>query len=118
MPAEIRQWKGDSRGRWEGDTLVVETRSFRDLGTAHPAPNMERLEALGPHLHLLERFSRLDADTLLYEFTIDDSTAFTTPWSVEMTMTKTEDTLFEYACHEGNYGLYNILAGAQAAAKP
>ena len=118
LPSEIRQWKGDSRGRWEGDTLVVETRNFRDLGTAHPAPNMERLEALGPQLHLVERFSRLDVDTLLYQFTIDDSTGFTTPWSVEMTMTKTEDTLFEYACHEGNYGLYNILAGAQAAAKP
>ncbi|MDP6580277.1 MAG: hypothetical protein QF681_06450 [Vicinamibacterales bacterium] len=118
LPSEIRQWKGDSRGRWEGDTLVVETRNFRDLGTAHPAPNMERLEALGQHLHLVERFSRLDADTLLYKFTIDDSTAFTRAWSVEMTMTKTEDTLFEYACHEGNYGLYNILAGAQATAKP
>jgi len=118
LPSQIRQWKGDSRGRWEGNTLVVETRNFRNLGTAHPAPNMERLEALGPNLHLLEQFSRLDADTLLYQFTIDDSTAFTTPWSVEMTMTKTDDPLFEYACHEGNYGLYNILAGAQAAAQP
>ena len=118
LPTEIRQWKGDSRGRWEGDTLVVETRNFRGLGTAHPAPNMERLEALGPQLHLVERFSRLDVDTLLYQFTIDDSTGFATPWSVEMTMTKTEDTLFEYACHEGNYGLYNILAGAQAPAQP
>ena len=118
LPSEIRQWKGDSRGRWEGDTLVVETRNFRGLGTAHPAPNMERLEALGPQLHLVERFSLLDVDTLLYQFTIDDSTGFATPWSVEMTMTKTEDTLFEYACHEGNYGLYNILAGAQAPAQP
>ena len=118
LPSEIRQWKGDSRGRWEGDTLVVETRNFRDLGTAHPAPNMERLEALGPQLHLVERFSRLDDGTLLYRFTIDDATAFTTPWSVEMTMTRTEDTLFEYACHEGNYGLYNILAGAQTAGQP
>ena len=79
LPSEIRQWKGDSRGRWEGDSLVVETRNFRDLGTAHPAANMERLEALGPQLHLVERFSRLDIDTLLYQFTIDDSTGFTTP---------------------------------------
>ena len=118
LPTEVRQWKGDSRGRWEGDTLVVETRNFRDIGTGHPAPNMERLEALGPSLHLVERFSRRDAGTLLYEFTVDDATAFVTPWSVEMTMAKTEDTLFEYACHEGNYGLYNILAGAQASAQP
>ena len=114
LPPHIRQWRGDSRGRWEGDTLVVETWNFMDLGTAHPAPNMELLEALGPQLHLVERFSRLDADTLLYQFTINDPTAWTQPWSVEMTMTKTEDTLYEYACHEGNYGLFNILAGAQA----
>ncbi len=114
VSTQIRQWKGSSRGRWEGDTLVVETRNFRDLGTAHPAPNMERLEALGPNLHLVERFSRFDANTLLYQFTIDDPTAFTTPWSVEMTMTKTSDPLYEYACHEGNYGLSNILAGAQS----
>ena len=114
LPSQIRQWKGDSRGRWEGDTLVVETRNFLNLGTAHPAPNMERLEALGPHLHLVERFSRLDAETLLYQFTINDATAWTKPWSVEMTMTKTEDALYEYACHEGNYSLFNILAGAQA----
>ena len=114
LPPQIRQWKGDSRGRWEEDTLVVETRNFMDLGTAHPAPNMELLEASGADLHLVERFSRFDADTLLYQFTINDPTAFVQPWSVEMTMTQPEATLFEYACHEGNYGLFNILAGAQA----
>jgi len=117
LPSQMRQWKGDSRGRWDGDTLVVETRNFRDIGTAHPAPNMERLEALGPDLHLTERFSRRDADTLLYEFTVDDPTAFVQPWSAELTMTQTDDTLYEYACHEGNYGLFNILAGAQAEAR-
>ena len=116
LTSAVRQWRGDSRGRWEGDTLVVETRNFRDLGTAHPAPNMELLEALGADLHLVERFSLLDADTLLYRFTVDDRTAFTRPWSVEMTMTRSGDRLYEYACHEGNYGLYNILAGAQAEA--
>ena len=81
---------------------------------------MELLEALGPDLHLVERFSLLDADTLLYRFTIDDRTAFTRTWSVEMTMTRSDSRLYEYACHEGNYGLYNILAGAQAeaAARP
>jgi hypothetical protein len=117
LPTHMRQWKGDSRGRWEGDTLVVETGNFRDLGTAHPAPNMERLEALGPDLHLVERFSRVDANTLSYAFTIDDPTAFAEPWSVETTMTKTDSRLYEYACHEGNYGLFNILAGAQAQAR-
>ena len=117
LPSQIRQWMGTSRGRWEGDTLVVETRNFRDLGTGHPAPNMELLEALGPDLQLVERFSRFDADTLLYQFTMNDSTAWTKPWSAEMTMTKSEDALYEYACHEGNYGLSNILAGAQANAR-
>ena len=115
LAAGVQQWRGDSRGRWEADTLVVETANFRDLGTAHPAPNMELLEALGPDLHLVERFSLVDADTLLYRFTIDDRTAFTRPWSVETTMTRSAAPLYEYACHEGNYGLYNILAGARAA---
>ncbi len=121
LSADVRQWRGDSRGRWEGDTLIVETGSFMDLGTAHPAPNMELLEALGRDLQLVERFSLLDAETLLYRFTVDDRTAFTRPWSVEMTMTRSDGRLYEYACHEGNYGLANILAGAQAesrAARP
>ena len=117
LPSQIKQWKGDSRGSWDGDTLVVETRNFRDLGTAHPAPNMALLEALGEHLHLVERFTRVDADTLLYQFTINDPTAFATPWSAELTMTKSDGALYEYACHEGNYGLHNILAGAQAEAR-
>ena len=114
LAADIQQWRGDSRGRWEGDTLVIETTNFKDIGTAHPAPNMQLLEALGPHMHLEERISRLDADTLLYRFTVNDPTAFTATWSAELTMTRAEDRLYEYACHEGNYGLYNILAGAQA----
>ena len=121
LSADVRQWRGDSRGRWEGDTLIVETGNFMDLGTAHPAPNMELLEALGRDLQLVERFSLLDAETLLYRFTVDDRTAFTRPWSVEMTMTRSDGRLYEYACHEGNYGLANILAGAQAesrAARP
>lgn len=117
LPSQIQQWKGDSRGSWDGDTLVVETRNFRDLGTAHPAPNMALLEALGEHLHLVERFTRVDTDTLLYQFTINDPTAFATPWSAELTMTKSDGALYEYACHEGNYGLHNILAGAQAGAR-
>ncbi len=117
LPSQIDLWSGSSRGHWENDTLVVETTNFKDLGTAHPAPNMELLEALGPNLHLIERFSRIDANTLLYQFTIDDSTAWTEPWSAEMTMTRSDQALYEYACHEGNYGLFNILAGAQVEAQ-
>ena len=115
LPAQIQQWRGDSRGRWEGDTLVIETTNFKDIGTAHPAPNMELLEALGPQMHLEERISRLDADTLLYRFTVTDPAAFTAPWSAELTMARADGRLYEYACHEGNYGLYNILAGAAVA---
>ena len=115
LASDIQQWRGDSRGRWEGDALVVETRNFKDIGTAHPAPNMELLEALGPEMHLVERFTRRDADTLLYEFTVNDPQGFTVPWSGELTMTRKDDRLYEYACHEGNYGLYNILAGYRAA---
>lgn len=117
LSSDIKQWMGSSTGRWEGDTLVVETGNFRDLGTAHPAPNMELLEALGPELHLVERFSRLNEDTLLYQFTVNDPTAYAKPWTGELTMAKSDNALYEYACHEGNYGLFNILAGAQAAAR-
>ena len=117
LPSQIDLWSGSSRGHWENDTLIIETTNFKDLGTAHPAPNMELLEALGPNLHLIERFSPIDANTLLYQFTIDDSTAWTEPWSAEMTMTRSDQALYEYACHEGNYGLFNILAGAQVEAQ-
>lgn len=117
LASDIQQWMGSSVGRWEGDTLVVETRNFRDIGTAHPAPNMELLEALGPEMHLEERFSRFDENTLLYQFTVMDPSAYTQPWSGELTMAKSDNALYEYACHEGNYGLFNILAGAQAAAR-
>ena len=115
LASNIQQWRGDSRGRWEGDKLVVETRNFMDIGTAHPAPNMELLEALGSDMHLVEIFSLLDADSLLYEFTVTDLTGFNEPWSVELTMARSANRVYEYACHEGNYGLYNILAGYRAA---
>ena len=115
LASHIQQWRGASHGRWEGDKLVVETRNFRDIGTAHPAPNMELLEALGPEMHLVEKFSLADADTLLYEFTVTDLTGFNEPWSAELTMARSTNAVYEYACHEGNYGLYNILAGYRAA---
>ena len=105
---DIRQWRGDSRARWEGDTLVVDTANFyHETWMAGSSPNM----------HLVERFSRVDSDTLLYEFTLEDPITWTSPWTAQVSMRKTEDLIFEYACHEGNIGLYNILAAARAEEK-
>jgi hypothetical protein len=105
LPPAIRQWKGDSRGRWEGDTLIVETTNFSDKNS---------FRGSGPHMKLTERFRRVDADTLLYQFTVDDTETFTQPWTVEIPLTRTPGPMFEYACHEGNYALRNVLAGARA----
>ncbi len=116
LPSHIRQWRGDSRGRWEGDTLVVETRNFRSEGTGTLS-----LRGLGlsgdENLHLIERFRRVDTDTLLYEYTINDPTIWTRSWTVSMTMRKSDQPMYQYACHEGNYGLSGILAGARAEEK-
>ena len=116
LSSNVRQWKGDSRGRWDGDTLVIDTRNFRSEGTGTVS-----LRGLGlsgdENLHLVERLRRLDAETLLYEYTIDDPTIWTRSWSVSMTMRKSDQLMYEYACHEGNYGLSGILAGARAEEK-
>ena len=102
----IRQWMGDSRGYWDGDTLVVETRNFlRETSFRNGASD--------ENLHLTERFTRLSPTTLMYEVTVSDPTAWTRPWTYQVPMQKSEQPLYEYACHEGNYGLYNILAGAR-----
>jgi hypothetical protein len=107
----IAQWSGDSRGRWEGDTLVIDTIRFRDDGIG--ALN-QRLQGTDRNLHLVERFTRVDADTLLYEYTVDDPTVWTRPWSVSTPMRKSEDRIFEFACHEGNYAMPHILSGTRA----
>ena len=107
----IRQWVGDSRGRWEGETLVVETRNF-DKKTAFS----ERYGA-SRDMRLVERFTRLDLETLLYEFTVEDSSTWTRPWTAQIPMKKTEQPMFEYACHEGNYGMPSSLRGARAVEK-
>ncbi len=100
----IRQWVGNSRGRWEGDALVVETANF--LGsTSFPASSAA--------LHLTERFTRVDVDTLVYEFTVEDETTWTEAWTASVPMRRSDAQLFEYACHEGNYGMTNLLAGAR-----
>ncbi len=101
---EVRQWHGDSRGRWEGDTLVVETRNFS------PQSNFRGARE---HLHLVERFTRVGPDEMHYEFTVNDSTTWTAPWTALVPWTRTDEPMFEYACHEGNIGMEGILAGAR-----
>ena len=112
LPEGMRQWMGDSRGRWDGDTLVVESSNYTDkTGSFY---TIIGTYGSGETLHLVERFTRVDADTLLYEFTIDDPTTFTSPFTVAIPMKQSDGALFEYACHEGNYGMTNLLVGARA----
>ena len=108
--SNIRMWTGDSRGRWEGQTLVVETKNFTDNGTGtFGLPGLS-----DRNMHLVERFTRVDDRTLFYQFTIDDPTVWSRPWTAEVPMNRIDGFVMEYACHEGNYGLANILAGARA----
>ena len=102
--ADIRQWNGDSRGRWEGETLVVETTNFSDKTSFRGSSS---------GLKVIERFRRADANTLQYQVTLEDSTTWTQPWTAALAMPMTEGDMFEYACHEGNYGMTNLLAGAR-----
>jgi hypothetical protein len=109
----LRFWAGDSRGYWEGTTLVVETRNFTDNGTGtFGVPGL-----IDRNMRLVERFTRVDENVLMYRFTVADPTVWTRPWSAEVPMTRTDGFVMEYACHEGNYGLANILAGARAQEK-
>jgi hypothetical protein len=104
ISATLRLWNGDSVGRWEGDSLVVDTTNFTDK-TA--------FQGSSASLHVVERFTRVSHDRILYQFTVDDPATWTRPWTAEIPMMQTEGQLFEYACHEGNYGLPNILSGAR-----
>jgi hypothetical protein len=103
-PPQVRQWMGISRGRWEGETLVVETTNFNGKNPFRGSDE---------NLKVIERFTRLADDTIEYKFTIDDPTMWTRPWSAESAMKKTVGPIFEHACHEGNFGLYNTLVGAR-----
>ena len=114
LPDTVRQWAGSSRGHWDGDTLVVETRNFTDK-TASFEPSATTAIGTGLTVTLTERFQRIDEDTLLYEYTVDDATIFTRSFTVAVPMRRSDEPMFEYACHEGNYGLLNILRGARAA---
>jgi hypothetical protein len=106
----LRSWTGDSRGRWEGNTLVVETRNFTDNGTAtFGVPGL-----IDRNMQLVERFTRMNDNVLMYRFTVKDPTVWTRSWSAEVPMTRIDGVVMEYACHEGNYGLANILSGARA----
>ena len=103
-PKTVRKWLGDSVGRWEGDTLVVDTTNFSDK---------TRFRGSSENLHVVERFTRTGPKTLRYQFTIDDPTTWTKPWTAEYTWPATNGLIYEYACHEGNYALGNILRGAR-----
>ncbi len=105
-PDEVRQWNGDSIGWWDGDTLVVETKNFRDQSGLY-------MFGASKDLHVTERFRRVDADTLSYSFTVNDPTAWEQPWSGEYPWPATDTNVYEYACHEANYALGNILRGAR-----
>ena len=111
---DIRLWSGDSRGHWEGDTLVVETANFRDERRWIPLGSAPAGTGSSANMTLVERFTRVDADTLEYEFTVTDLETWTAPWTAQQPMRRNDLTLFEYACHEGNHSMEGILAGARA----
>jgi hypothetical protein len=102
---KLRQWIGISRGRWEGDTLVVETTNFNGKNA---------FQGSSENLKVTERFTRTADDTLSYRFTVEDPQTWDRPWTAEAPLAKTEGPIFEFACHETNYGIANILAGARA----
>lgn len=104
LPGSIPQWLGDSRGRWDGDTLVVETKGFS---------SKSNFLGSSSGLHLVERFTRVGPDTLQYEATMSDTTTWTQPWTARLFFKRTDEPLLEYACHEGNVGMYGILSGAR-----
>jgi len=118
LPPGVRQWMGDPRGHWEGNTLVVETTNFTDK-TSDLGAGLQRPTFRGSDngLRMIERFTRVDPDTILYRFTVDDPTAFTKTWKAELPMTRFPGPLLEYACHEGNYAMSGVLAGARAEEK-
>jgi hypothetical protein len=108
LPRNVHQWMGDSVGHWDGDTLVVDTTNFT---------NRTNFRGSSENLHLVERFTLTDRDTLQYEFTVDDPASFTRPWTAVIPSTRAEGPIFEYACHEGNYAMAGILSAARAKEK-
>jgi hypothetical protein len=115
LPGNVPQWMGDSHGHWEGNTLVVETANFRFNDRSRFGVQYEGMS--DKNLHITERFTRTSPNSILYRATIDDPTVYTQPWTMEVSFEKSEGPLFEYACHEGNYGLAGVLAGERAQEK-
>jgi hypothetical protein len=112
-PASVRKWLGDSIGHWEGDTLVVDTTDFSDYTTFYEDV-VDGLQArTAKNLHVVERFQRVAADTILYRATVDDPTTFSRQWTVEFPFMASAGPIFEYACHEGNYAMTDIMGGAR-----
>jgi hypothetical protein len=105
VPSNIRMLMGDSRGHWEGNTLVVDTTNFTDKTAFRNSSDK---------LHVTERFTRADDDTITYQFTVEDPSTWAKPWSAEIPMTKVDTPIYEYACQEANYGMPNILSGARS----
>lgn len=108
LPSAVRKWTGDSVGHWEGDTLVVDTTNFT---------TKTRFRGSDDKLHVIERLTRVAPDTIKYRFTIEDPSTFTKPWTAELPLAAAPGPIFEYACHEGNYALLDILSGARAEEK-
>ncbi len=104
LPKNMTKWLGDSVGHWEGDTLVVDTTNFT---------NKTHYQGATPDLHVVERFKRVDEHTVLYRFTVEDPNVFSKPWTAEYPFLSTKDSIYEYACHEGNYAMPDILGGAR-----
>jgi hypothetical protein len=120
LDKDIKMWTGDPRGRWDGKTLVVETTNFNGLGWIATNAASARIRGV-PHsdaLKLVERFTRVDADTINYEVTIEDPNVYTRPWTVAIPLTRDDSyQIFEYACHEGNHAIENVLSMARNAEK-
>jgi hypothetical protein len=114
VEANIRLWMGDSRGHWEGNTLVVDITNFNDRIRAN---SFNCCPGAGEHLHVVERFTRVGEDAIDYQYTVDDPATYTRSWTASVPMTKMQGPLFEYACHEGNYAMVDMLSGARAKEK-
>jgi hypothetical protein len=118
LPSAVRKLAGDSVGRWEGETLVVDTTNFTDKTNFRGAPRSTRQDIFASeNLHVVERFTRIGPNRIRYQFTVEDPSTWTSSWSGEMPLRRFDGPLYEYACHEGNYGLPNILKGARALEK-
>ena len=118
LPSDIRQWNGDPRGHWEGKTLVVDTTNYNSKGSIASSAATGRIKGIpqSEELHVVERFTRVDRDTIQYEVTISDPKNYTAPWKVSIPLSRDENyTIYEYACHEGNHAMEDILNGGRAA---